>query len=371
MKIAFRISNMGFGGAERVFLSIAEELARAHQAEIQFVVDDIAKGETAEIVSARGFKLVGLDCSRTVTSIIPLKNYLNIEKPTILISAYTDTNMAALLSAKLAKHPCKMIVSEHASLKEHWQYKSWVKRLLLNAFVRFGYRLADHILCVSKGIEQQVIAMGNAPDKVSHIHNPVRFSPASAQKSVEKNQPFDATLLAVGRIAVSKDYLTLLHAFKLVRQEKNCRLVIVGGIFDNAEKSRLDAFIAENNLAPWVEFAGFSEHVQAYFASADVFVLSSAWEGFGNVIVEALAFGLPVVSTDCNHGPAEILQDGKFGQLIPVGDWQAMAKALINAISTKDIINKERLKARSTDFSEANITKQYWALIQKTVNQKI
>jgi len=368
MIVAFRISIMANGGAERVFLSVAEKLASMYGVTIHFVVDNAIKGETQRVVTEKGFSVIDLKCSRTLQTILPLKQYIEQYHPDIILSAFTDTNMAALISAKLAKYSCKIVVSEHASLKEHWQYKSWQRRLLLNTFVRLGYRLADHVLCVSKGIQNQLIDMGLPPKLVSYIHNPVRFNPSSGTHPPEKSQRDEVTLLAVGRIAKAKDYLTLFKAFKLVSHEKKCRLMIVGAIFDGEEKIKLDTFITENSLSESVTFIPFTENIQAYYASADVFVLSSAWEGFGNVIVEALAFGLPVVSTDCNHGPAEILLDNQYGQLVPVGDWQAMAKALIKAISTKDQINKEILKDRSMAFSESTIASQYWTLIQKLIN---
>lgn len=366
MKVAFRLSSMGFGGAERVFLSVAEVLARNFKVEVHFVVDMVGKGETENLVKTRGFKLIGLDCSRTLQSIIPLKTYINNEQPDILISAYTDTNFAALISAKLAKNTCKVIVSEHASLKEHWQHASLKKRLVLNAYVKFGYKLADYILTVSEGIKSQIIAMGHSKNKVGCIHNPVRFNSASVDKVTLKNKNASPTILAVGRIAKQKDYSTLLRAFNLINKNNNPRLVIVGGVHEPAEKQKLEHFIQANNLAELVDFVGFTENIQDYYAMADIFVLSSAWEGFGNVIVEALAFGLPVVSTNCNHGPAEILQAGKFGILVDVGDREKMAEA-INQILENNHFDPKNQVARAKDFDESTIGEAYYQLFKKVM----
>jgi len=364
VRIAFRLSSMGFGGAERVFLSVADALSRVHPVEIDFVVDRLGQGETESIARQHGFTLAGLGCSRTIRSIIPLRDYIDTQRPDVLISAYTDTNMAALVSAKLARHRCRVIVTEHASLDEHWQYASLKRRMALNAYVRFGYRLADHVLGVSRGIVKQVRQRLNRPDKVSCIHNPVRFnSTDDAGNAAASARSACATILAVGRIAKPKDYLTLLRAFKIARATLDARLVIVGGVHEHGEKALLDDFIGANGLADRVDFAGYTEHVEAFYRTADLFVMSSAWEGFGNVLVEALAFGLPVVSTNCHHGPSEILSDGRYGTLVPVGDAPALAAAMVAALQTPPP-DRETLRRRSRDFSEERIGAQYWGLIE-------
>ena len=330
------------------------------------MVDRLGQGETEKLVTDRGFKLVGLDCSRTLKSITPLKTYINTEQPDILISAYTDTNFASLISAKLAKHTCKVIVSEHASLKEHWQHASLKRRIILNTYVKFGYKLADYVLAVSEGIANQIVAMGHSKNKVGYIHNPVRFNAATIGKSIFKNKSTIPTILSVGRIAKQKDFLTLLKAFNLLVERKNARLVIVGGVFETLEKQKLNQFIDANNLAERVNFVGFTENIQEYYATADVFVLSSAWEGFGNVIVEALAFGLPIVSTNCNHGPAEILQASKFGILVPVGDSKKMAEAIFQILEKNQFDPKKQI-ARANDFAESTIGEAYYQLFKRVM----
>lgn len=370
MIVVFRISNLGFGGAERVFISVAGYLSKIHNAEIHFVVDRSVPGGTENVARGHGFKVHNLNCRRTLKSIIPMKNYIDIIKPDILFSAYTDTNFAALISVRLAAHKCLAVVTEHASLDEHWQHSSLKRRLLLNTYVKLGYRLADHVLAVSKGIAGQILARMNAPDRVSFIHNPIRFKGAAELESPVTSSPSPTrTILAVGRIARPKDYPCLLRAFQVVSQSLDCRLVIVGGVHEQAEKEELDRFISANGLRDKIEFVGFTDEVENYYKNADVFVLSSAWEGFGNVIVEAMAFGVPVVSTDCNHGPAEILNNGEFGLLVPVGDSVALATA-IRSVLTSPSIDKLILQKRAAEFSEERIGEKYWALIKKLLAKR-
>lgn len=367
MKIAFRISTMGHGGAERVFLSVAKVLKRDFGFEVDFVVDKLIKGKTEAIVTEQGYHLYGLSCTRTLKSVIPLKNYIDEHKPDVIISAYTDTNMAAVLSTKLAKHQCRLIVSEHASLAEHWQNHSTKRKVLLNLYVKYGYRFADHILAVSKGIALSIQNIGHAANNVSYIYNPVRFNALVPKADQSSNKV--PTILAVGRVAKQKDYATLLQAFNLLNQTQDARLVIVGAVYEQDEKNKLDQYLSSKNLSEKVTFVDFTENIQDYYAMADLFVLSSAWEGFGNVIVEALAFGLPIVSTNCNYGPAEILEDGKYGQLVPVGDYTALSIALAKTLNQLGDVDSERLMQRSLDFSEENIGQQYFKLIKRVVSR--
>jgi len=367
MLVTFRLSSMGFGGAERVFLSVAAVPTRTQGAKVHFVVDQLGRGETEEIARQQGFRLFGLDSSRTMRSILPLKHYIDTYRPDVLISAYTDTNMAALISAKLARHRCLTIVTEHASLDGHWRRASWTRRLMLNAYVSIGYRLADHVLAVSRGIVSQITQRLKQPDKISCIHNPVRFAPPAC--GPVQTRPDKPTILAVGRITHQKDYLNLLRAFGAVRARHDARLVIVGGVHEQGEKRQLDDYIQSNGLAGSVEFAGYTDNVETFYREADLFVLSSVSEGFGNVLVEALAFGLPVVSTNCEHGPAEILCDGQYGTLVPVGNSTALAEAIVNALNTP-VCDREALRRRSRDFSEERIGAQYWGLIENLLQTR-
>jgi glycosyltransferase involved in cell wall biosynthesis len=371
MKIAFRISAMGFGGAERVFLSVADGLNAQYPVEIHFVVDEVGKGETEHVVEAKGYQLISLSSKRTLKTIIPLKKYINQHKPDVLISAYPDTNFAALISAKLAHHPCKVIVSEHAPIKEHWQHASFKRHCLLNFYVRYGYQMATHILGVSEGLKNELLALGHSEKNVSFIHNPVRFTTNLYTNSVHDENV--KTIIAVGRITHQKDYLTLLKAFSFIKKQASSttklQLVIVGGVFETQAKAQLDAFVAEQQLGEHVNFVGFTENVAEYYAKADIFVLSSKWEGFGNVLVEALAFGLPIVSTNCHYGPIEILENGRYGKLVPIGDWQSMAFAMQDVLNNPQQFNPQLQQKRSLDFSESVIAEKYWQLIQMVVGK--
>ena len=369
MLVTFRLSALGFGGTERVFLSVADHLSSAYGWQIDFVVDKISDHETEQIAIAKGYRVVGLGVPRTWKTILPFARYLRERSPGIVFSAYTATNAAALIANALNRFRTPFIVTEHAPLVEHWSGKPWPRRMLLEFMVRYVYKSADHVLCVSRGMAEQLGRRLNHP-RISYIHNPVRFasrtrSKAEARRVLGVEQDI-SMILAVGRICRAKNYLMLLEAFKNLRSADKLFLYIVGGVFETDEKFRLDRFIAEHGLDEHVRFVGFTHEVHTYYEAADILVLSSAWEGFGNVLVEALAFGLPIVSSRCNYGPAEILADGEFGVLVDVDDFIAMGQA-IQQVLLQNPFDSVRQIQRAQAFSEQHIGSAYHRLICETI----
>jgi glycosyltransferase involved in cell wall biosynthesis len=368
MLVTFRLSALGFGGTERVFLSIADFLSSTYGWQINFVVDKISGHETEQIARTKSYEVIGLNAARTWKSIRPFAQYLKEKKPDIVFSAYTEVNAAALISNALNRFRTPVIVTEHASLDEHWRGRSHMKKLMLECIVRYVYRLADRVLCVSRGVAGQLGKRLSHPH-ISYIHNPARFTLRTRAKN-EARQALgvgqdDQMILAVGRICKQKNYLMLLNAFKDSPTSDKQRLYIVGGVHEMDEKKRIDQFIADHQLAGLVHFVDFIEDVHIYYEAADLLALSSAWEGFGNVLVEALAFGLPIVSSRCNYGPSEILADGEFGVLVDVGDSIAMGKA-IQQLLKQNPFDPARQIQRAEAFSESRIGEEYYRLICAT-----
>lgn len=371
MKIAFRLSALGFGGTERVFLSVANYLAaQGHQ--IDFVVDKANGQSTEETARQHGHRVVSLDVNRTWHSIKPFASYLNEAKPDVYVSAYTETNAAALLSSMLAKHNAVKVITEHASLNEHWANKPLLRKAMLELIVRVGYRAADRILCVSAGMVEQLKSRLQHP-LIGHIHNPVRFKSSTRTKSqarmalgIDDNAK---VVIAVGRVSRQKNYLMLLQAVAALKGTPGLAVYIIGGVYETAQKEILDAYISEHDLGGLVHFVDFTHDLHAYYESADTLALCSAWEGFGNVLVEALAFGLQVVSTDCNHGPAEILANGKYGELVAVDDHAAMARAIQQSL-VEPKRNRDVLIARANEFSEERIGAAYEVMIKEALEAK-
>jgi glycosyltransferase involved in cell wall biosynthesis len=169
-------------------------------------------------------------------------------------------------------------------------------------------------------------------------------------------------ILGVGRLTPQKDFPTLIRAFALVRQQQPARLILLG---EGEERSSLASLIEELHLQEEVDLPGFVDNPFAYMARARVLVLSSAWEGFGNVLVEAMAAGTPVVSTDCPSGPAEILANGEYGQLVGIADSEAMARAILKILDCPP--DQHQLKQRVMEFSVEKILAQYRSIIRQRI----
>lgn len=368
MLVTFRLSALGFGGTERVFLSVADFLSTSCGCQINFVVDKISGHETEQIALTKGYEVIGLNASRTWKTIVPFAKYLKMKKPDIVLSAYTETNAAALISNAINRFRAPIVVTEHASLDDNWRNRSSLQRVALELMVRYVYKFADHVLCVSRGVAEQ-LAERLTHAHISYIHNPARFTqrvrPQKEARLVLGIDPEISMILAVGRICKHKNYLMLLQAFKNLQTTDSPVLYIVGGVHEADEKARIDKFIAEHDLGGRVQFVDFTEDVQVYYEAADLLALSSTSEGFGNVLVEALAFGLPVVSSRCKFGPAEILEDGKFGVLVEVDDFAAMSKA-IHQVLEQNPFDPQRQIQRAESFSERRIGEQYYQLICAT-----
>jgi glycosyltransferase involved in cell wall biosynthesis len=282
----------------------------------------------------------------------------------------THVNLMALWARRLARVATRVVVSEHITkaqaMKDEPKKKRWHWRFLPPVIQR-TYLWADAIVAVSDGVADDLSLLTGIPRKyITTIYNPIVTPELQRKAQVPLEHPWftpgaPPVVLGAGRLRAQKDFPTLIRAFARARAVREMRLMILGGGKDERKdaqsKAPLLALADHLGVADDVALPGFVENPFAYMARASVFVLSSAWEGFGNVIVEALACGCPVVSTDCPSGPAEILENGKYGLLVPVGDHVALADAILSVLSTPP--DRDQLRARSAMFSVDYIAEQY------------
>ncbi|HEY8363833.1 MAG TPA: glycosyltransferase, partial [Tissierellaceae bacterium] len=243
------------------------------------------------------------------------------------------------------------------------------KARILPILMKFLYPLADAVIAVSEGVAKDLTQIIGLPaEKVKVIYNPV-ITPEIFKKAEEPiKHPWFApgelpVILGVGRLTKQKDFITLIRAFDIVRKEYPSRLVILG---EGEERPELEALVQELDLEQYVNMPGFVENPFSYMKKAAVFVLSSRWEGLPNVLIQALALGIPVVSTACPSGPTEILEKGKLGRLVPVGNEVIMAKAILEELKkqNKSGLNECVQNNIFKRFHINKITESYLTLIQ-------
>lgn len=321
------------GGAERVMLNLAR-----HFLEQQLTVDMVvafSAGSLTEQLPPE-IRLIDLN-ARSKLAILPkLVKYLQQEHPKTMLAALHYPCEIALLAKRIAGISTRVVVSEHNHLSQEAKRIPQLSVRLTPLAARIFYPWADGIVAVSQGVAEDLAKVTRIPkERIDLIYNPVLTPDVLSKAKAPVNHPWfqpgePPVILAVGRLYPQKDYPTLIRAFAQVRQVLPSRLVILG---EGPEAANLNTLINELGLEENVGLLGFVNNPYAYMERAAVFVLSSAWEGFGNVLVEALAVGTPVVSTNCESGPAEILADGKYGDLTPVGDSNKMAEAILNVLA--------------------------------------
>lgn len=386
-RIALLLTDLNGGGVQKMTISLAGALAkRGHEVVIVlYSARGVLKSHLPPMVDLHQLKASSRISARLapvradplafflllLPVILPRKQppglkylsslalFLRRYRPDALISAAPNCNLAAVWANRLAGGHSKVLISERtAPSKMLAKSGSWRMRFLPPLMHR-TYQQADVIVAVSRALGDDLAAVARIPrQRVLTIYNPV-VGPNLAQLAAEPvDHPWFApglppVVLSAGRLSAQKDFPTLVRAFAALRARREARLVILGGATadDKTESRQQDLLALAESLgvAADMDLVGYMPNPYAFMARASVFALSSAWEGFGNVLVEALACGCPVVSTDCPHGPAEILDGGRYGRLTPVGDAEAMADALAATIaSTPD---RAMLHRRAEDFT--------------------
>jgi glycosyltransferase involved in cell wall biosynthesis len=331
--VALFLRGLYGGGAERILLTLARGFAE-RGVKVDLVLAR-AEGPYLEQVHPQ-VRIVDLKARWMPASLPKLVRYLRQVQPINLIAALHYPCEIALWARRLAGVSTRIIVSEHNTLSLEAARIPQISVHLTPLAARLFYPWADKIVAVSQGVATDLTQITHIPaDRIQVIYNPV-LTPelfSLAQEPVEHPwfKPGEPpVILGVGRLHPQKDFPTLIHAFDRVRQVRPARLMILG---DGPERERLTALIAELGLTDDVALPGFVQNPYAYMSKANVFVLSSAWEGLGNVLIEAMAVGTPVVSTNCESGPAEILDRGKYGHLTPVGDSEAISAAILSVLA--------------------------------------
>lgn len=354
--LAILLPNLNGGGTERVMLNLAQGFV-----EQGLKVDLVlvrAEGSLLSQVPPK-VRLVVLGNRRLLLSIPALARYLLRERPKTILCGQEDTNVVALCVRRLTRVSTRVVVGVHNTLSRESKNATLWKRRLTPYLVRWFYPWADAIVAVSKGVAEDLVYLGLPQNSIDVIYNPV-VTPSlfeKVHKPLEHSwfspgQP--PVILGVGRLEKQKDFPTLIRAFAYVQQQRPARLVILG---EGPERKYLEAMVEEIGLTENVALPGFVTNPYAYMAKAAVCVLSSIWEGLPTVLIEAMAGGTPVVSTDCESGPAEILANGRYGKLVAMKDTQGMAEAIISTLEQPQ--DAALLQQRAIEFSLEKSLTQY------------
>ena len=365
LKVCCFLPSLAGGGAERITVNLLEAL-QDHPVQIELVLAS-AEGPYLESVPA-SVPVTSLDSKHVRQAISPLARHLKENQPDVLLSHLSHANLAAVLARKKSRTSTRLILVEHLTMSAY-QGQTWRDRLI-RPLARLFYRAADAVVAVSSGAARDLEhQLGWKPASVRVIYNPVVDPGLHTNLQPLINHPWsqDHTiplLVAAGRLTPQKDFESLLHAMALVQEHQAVRLAILG---EGECRSSLEALCQQLGLSSQVHFAGFVNNPHAWMHRADGFVLSSRWEALPTVLIEALACGCAITATDCPSGPAEILENGKHGILVPVAEPHSLSQGILQMLKRDH--DKEDARKRSQMFSHERAATAYMQLFNEVSNR--
>jgi len=360
--IAFFLESLDGGGAERAIVALAGEI--------------VGRGYTVDLVVARtdsdfrheissGVNVVDLASQTHLRTLFRLIAYIRRRNPTVMMSSLDVPNIMLVVAAKISGYKGRTMISQRAVVAASQREWSLSHRWLIMLLQRTLFKRADALISNSHAAAKELRALFGVPaERIHVIHNAVnvrriiRLSDESLS-AIWLSKIQGPLIVSVGSLTTRKDVGTLIRAFALVKAKRQASLVLVGKVEGEnsvGERDKIEKLISDLELGANVHLPGFDANPYKWIAAAAVFVSSSTAEGFSNVIAEALALGRPIVATDCPGDTAELLQHGKWGRLVPVGDPERMADAILAAL---DDPNPPNGRIRAADFTPSNSTSAY------------
>lgn len=375
MYVALFLPSLSGGGAQRRLLNLASGFSsRRHR--IDLIVGSADGAFLSQVPASAELVCLGSRCSQWpivrhrrglwVPALVPsLARYLAARKPEVLFTTSTPANLTALGARAVARTATPVVVSVNVHLTASTDRRRRIYGPVVRRLAASIYPRAEAIVAISEGIASDLRAAARVPkDRIVVIDNPLDFAGIQRAAADPVEHPWlqpaqPPVVLAVGKLKIQKDFPTLLRAFARVVRRRPARLVMLG---EGEERKRLRTMVMRMGMAEIVSMPGFVANPFGWMARASVFVLSSAWEGLSNALLEALACGCPVVSTDCPCGPRHVLANGAYGPLVPVGDDAAMAEAILSLLANPP--PAERLKARAASFSFDRAVDRYLTVLE-------
>jgi glycosyltransferase involved in cell wall biosynthesis len=332
-KVAVLISFSGEGGVERMVTNLVREFARRPDLDIDLVLIRDDSRHLQDLPD--NIHVVRLGVRHSGLSLAAIVRYLRRARPAAMLVAKDRAGRAAVLARSVAGVPTRIVLRLGTTLSEAMQHRSGLARWLRYWPIRRLYPRLDGIVAVSQGVAEDIAAIAGLPsERILVIRNPVITPELAGLASAPVDHPWfgpDAppVVMGIGRLTRQKDFPTLIRAFARVRRQRPLRLILLG---EGRDREALAELAGREGVGDDVAMPGFQGNPYAWLSRARLFVLSSRWEGSPNALTEAMALGVPVVATDCPSGPRELLQGGRHGPLVPVGDADALADAMLQAL---------------------------------------
>jgi len=357
------LPNLNGGGAEKVYTNLANSWI-SEDIEVVFILNKKVGPFLTKLNSK--VRVEELKVNKIRKAVFLLPKLLKKEKPDICIAAMWPLTSLMIVIFKIFFLKTKLIISDHVNLTESIKKETNFNYLLFKLILKYTYPFADGIICVSNGVRDNICKIsGINKNKIKVIYNPVildqQIGKFNYYKDFKKNKN-ELIFLSVGSLKLQKNHEILINAFSLLDNNANAKLIILGS---GPMKNKLLKLIDSKKNKEKIQIVDFNLEVEKYFLNSNIFVLSSDWEGFGNVLVEALHYGLKIISSDCKYGPSEILENGKFAELFEVGNVNELHKILDKQLIEYDNELIYQNYIRSLDFTVSKISKEYLEYFNK------
>jgi glycosyltransferase involved in cell wall biosynthesis len=360
-KIAVFASFSGQGGVERMLVNLCSGISAAGYPLDLVLVKD--RSECLDDLPPQ-VRVVRLGTGHTFASTFALASYLKRERPAALLAAKDRAGRTAVAARRLAGVPVRIVFRLGTTLSAALEGKPAWRKWLWYLPMRAIYPRADAIVAVSRGVADDLANITRLPaERFNVVPNPVVTPRLAALAAQEAPHPWltdggAPVVLGIGRLTRQKDFPSLIRAFALVRRERPCRLVILG---EGGDRPALEKLAKELGVGSDLLLPGFARNPYAWLSRVSLFVLSSAWEGSPNALTEALALGVPVVATDCQSGPREILDGGRIAPLVEVGNVERMAAAMLHTL--EDPPAPESLRRAAAPYTVEDSSRRYLELL--------
>lgn len=355
-RICFFSPNFLGGGAERVISILAKNFSEQGY-KVDLIVIEKVGPYLKDIPDS--VNIIDFNCKKMVLSLPKLVQYLKNTNPDILFTSHIHVSTMVAFAKFISRVETKVVIRQPTMLAPAKKEKSLSNLLRLELFL-MSLKFVNKIILTSEYMKEEFLrySLKNI-NKVVIIHNPVDISKIQKESCEQVCHDFfddsenTPVIIAVGRLNKVKDFSTLIKAFSIVRKHTSCRLIILG---EGELRSELIHLAKELNLLDQISMPGFVENPYKYMKNSNLFVSSSLWEGFPNGLVEAMACGLNIVATNCEGGSAEILENGKWGKLVPINDEITLATEITKLLKNKPSFN---VIERANDFATDKIISKY------------
>lgn len=355
-RVCFISYDLGYGGAEKVIVTLANELSLSGRDTSIAILGK--KNDFVHLINPR-VRIILLDCENIKFSLPILLNFFYKNSFDNLIANMWPLN-ALSASVKFLKPQTNLVIVEHCPLSEQFKNRGKIFKKILQLSIKFFYGFADSIIAVSNSIKSDLVTLGASKNRIKVIYNPLHQNYQNPNEVYNKKiigwlKANDINIISVGELKESKNFLNLVKSIDIIKNkfQKKINLLILG---DGDKRSQIEQYIVDHNLQKNIFLPGWVPDPIPYMKLSNLFVLSSDYEGFGLVIIEAFSVGLNVVSTN-SSGPAEILKGGELGSLCQLNDSSSMAEAIIVAL--KNPLPKEILVRRAAEFKPKKIIQEY------------